>query len=229
MEGDFARSPHAGIIPRSIDKIFEYLEANATEFTVRISFIELYNEVCGCLRVRGERLPARAAAATHIAGRSQQLEDLLASTTGESETKLRIMDDSAKGVVVHGQEEMLVRSASEVFGVMGEAVKRRRTAETKMNKSSRRVRARASAGARRSREAGGRAQPLPLHLHAHDPHQRDYRRGRGPPQGVPCGRACVLTLTVCWCACALLCFTVQCTDADFYAGREAEPRGSGGV
>ena len=72
---------------------------------------------------------------------AQQLEDLLANASADTETKLRIMDDSTKGVVVYGQEEMLVRSAAEVFGVMEEAVKRRRTAETKMNKSSRCARA----------------------------------------------------------------------------------------
>lgn len=36
--------PHAGIIPRAIHQIFTTLESSDTEYSVRVSFLELYNE-----------------------------------------------------------------------------------------------------------------------------------------------------------------------------------------
>ena len=33
-----------GIIPRAVRKIFEHLEANSKEYSVRVSYLELYNE-----------------------------------------------------------------------------------------------------------------------------------------------------------------------------------------
>lgn len=45
MEGNMNDKEQAGIIPRSINKIFKHLESNASEYSVRVSFLELYNEV----------------------------------------------------------------------------------------------------------------------------------------------------------------------------------------
>jgi len=36
--------PHAGVIPRSINHIFDVLESSGTDYTVSVSFLELYNE-----------------------------------------------------------------------------------------------------------------------------------------------------------------------------------------
>lgn len=39
------KDPHAGIIPRSLNALFDCLRMeNATEWSVRVSFLELYNE-----------------------------------------------------------------------------------------------------------------------------------------------------------------------------------------
>lgn len=37
-------SPQAGVIPRSIKQIFELIEGNNMDSTVKVSFLELYNE-----------------------------------------------------------------------------------------------------------------------------------------------------------------------------------------
>jgi len=37
-------SPQAGVIPRSIKQIFDLIESNGMDSTVKVSFLELYNE-----------------------------------------------------------------------------------------------------------------------------------------------------------------------------------------
>jgi hypothetical protein len=53
MEGEMGATANAGIIPRSLHMLFEKLTRTATEFSVRLSFMELYNEV-SCVFVRCE-------------------------------------------------------------------------------------------------------------------------------------------------------------------------------
>jgi kinesin family protein 11 len=45
MEGEMSSGEHAGIIPRSLNMLFETLSKTAAEYSVRLSFLELYNEV----------------------------------------------------------------------------------------------------------------------------------------------------------------------------------------
>lgn len=49
MEGDLEErhgkcKPEAGIIPRAIHKLFETLDAQSADYSVKVSLIELYNE-----------------------------------------------------------------------------------------------------------------------------------------------------------------------------------------
>lgn len=44
MEGDITCPDSMGVIPRSVHAIFEYLEGISADYTVRTSFLELYNE-----------------------------------------------------------------------------------------------------------------------------------------------------------------------------------------
>ena len=44
MEGDIYCPENAGIVPRSVKAILEKLESTGSEFTIRVSFLELYNE-----------------------------------------------------------------------------------------------------------------------------------------------------------------------------------------
>ena len=66
----YIQDPLAGIIPRSLHQLFEELESHdIQEYSVRVSFLELYNE---------------------------ELFDLLSTTVDNS--KLRIFEDSARKV-----------------------------------------------------------------------------------------------------------------------------------
>jgi kinesin family protein 11 len=103
--------PLAGVIPRSLHELFEKIEAQqVTEFSIRVSFLELYNE---------------------------ELFDLL-SQVDETGTKLRIFEDSARkgSVVIHGLEELQVHSKDEVYSILELGRARRQTAATLLNAQS---------------------------------------------------------------------------------------------
>lgn len=44
MEGDISSADNMGVIPRSVHAIFDYLDGISADYTVRTSFLELYNE-----------------------------------------------------------------------------------------------------------------------------------------------------------------------------------------
>lgn len=104
----YKHDPSTGIIPRAVEHIFEELEkTNTEEYSVRVSYLELYNE---------------------------ELYDLLAPTVEDRE-RLRIFDDpSKKGmVVISGAEEIPVRDRSEVYSLLKRGAEKRTTAATLMN------------------------------------------------------------------------------------------------
>ncbi|XP_067935963.1 kinesin-like protein KIF11-B [Watersipora subatra] len=101
--------PMAGIVPRSLAHLFERLEAMDCEFSMRVSYLELYNE---------------------------ELFDLLGAS--ECETKMRIYDDSNKkgSIVIQGLEEVVVRNKLEVYSILKKGSQKRQTASTMMNATS---------------------------------------------------------------------------------------------
>jgi hypothetical protein len=77
-------SAEAGVIPRAIKQIFDAIECNeVTDSSVKVSFMELYNE---------------------------ELTDLL-SPGDDKDKRLRLLEDRS-GVVVQGLEEMVVKNAA---------------------------------------------------------------------------------------------------------------------
>nr|CAD2169206.1 unnamed protein product [Meloidogyne enterolobii] len=106
---DFAwnTDPTAGIIPRALHQIFSVLGEDI-DYTVRVSYVELYNE---------------------------QIFDLLNQTESQLES-LRIFDDKTKGVSIAGAEEVIVRSPKEVHELLRRGAEKRRTASTLMNMTS---------------------------------------------------------------------------------------------
>ncbi|KAJ6316430.1 hypothetical protein OIU78_019674 [Salix suchowensis] len=125
MEGECKRSksgpngelpPEAGVIPRAVKQIFDTLESQNAEYSVKVTFLELYNE---------------------------EITDLLAPeeisrvTLEEKQKKqLPLMEDGKGGVLVRGLEEEIVASASEIFTLLERGSAKRRTAETFLNKQS---------------------------------------------------------------------------------------------
>lgn len=97
-----------GIIPRALSHLFDELRLMEVEFSMRISYLELYNE---------------------------ELCDLLST---EDSTKIRIYDDSTKkgSVIIQGLEEIPVHSKDDVYKLLEKGKERRKTATTLMNAQS---------------------------------------------------------------------------------------------
>ncbi|EGR29876.1 kinesin motor domain protein, partial [Ichthyophthirius multifiliis] len=97
--------PQRGIIPRSIEEIFKYIETcsnESTTFMVRASYLQIYNEIISDL-IHSER------------------------------NNLNIREDKKKGVFVDGLSEWAVRNPTEIFSLIQKGAQSRRTASTKMN------------------------------------------------------------------------------------------------
>ncbi|KAM7541233.1 hypothetical protein Aperf_G00000044868 [Anoplocephala perfoliata] len=101
--------PTAGIVPRALNQIFSTLESMGCDFSVRVSFLELYNE---------------------------ELYDLLSA--GDDTVRLAIYDDSNKkgSVLVKGLREVAVHNKDEVYSILEKGLVRRQTASTQLNAQS---------------------------------------------------------------------------------------------
>lgn len=116
MEGDLASymgtyAPDAGIIPRTLFRLFHVLSARTDEFSVHMSFVELYNE---------------------------ELRDLLSAEnpTPLQNGGLRMYEDKTKGVVLHGLEEVPLTSAEHGLRLLRRGSQKRHIAATRCNESS---------------------------------------------------------------------------------------------
>ncbi|EJD76732.1 kinesin motor domain-containing protein [Loa loa] len=120
MEGEQIISAHehswnedssVGIVPRALQHIFTELEnQDAEEFSVRVSYVELYNE---------------------------ELYDLLGNAE-LGHARLRLFEDSVRkgSVIVSGLEEVPVSDRLEVRELLKRGAEKRRTAMTQMNLNS---------------------------------------------------------------------------------------------
>ncbi|MQL77658.1 hypothetical protein Taro_010094 [Colocasia esculenta] len=125
MEGECKRSksgpkgqlpPDAGVIPRAVKQIFDTLESQNAEYSVKVTFLELYNEEITDLLAP---------------------EELSKAALEEKQKKpLPLMEDGKGGVLVRGLEEEIVTSAGEIFTLLERGSAKRRTAETLLNKQS---------------------------------------------------------------------------------------------
>ncbi|KAK6142214.1 hypothetical protein DH2020_000011 [Rehmannia glutinosa] len=103
------------VIPRAVRQIFDILEAQSAEYSMKVTFLELYNE---------------------------DITDLLApeecSKFPEDKSKkpLALMEDGKGGVLVRGLEEEIVTTANEIYNILEKGSAKRRTAETLLNKQS---------------------------------------------------------------------------------------------
>ncbi|KAJ8440238.1 hypothetical protein Cgig2_024003 [Carnegiea gigantea] len=105
----------AGVIPRSVRRIFDILEAQQAEYSMKVQFLELYNEEITDLLAPEEC--------------SKFIDD-------KSKKPLALMEDGKGGVFVRGLEEEIVRTADEIYKILERGSAKRRTAETLLNKQS---------------------------------------------------------------------------------------------
>ncbi|CAO3600726.1 unnamed protein product [Absidia cylindrospora] len=113
MEGNLEqRTDDAGIIPRVIDNLYETLEAKGTEYSIKVSLLELYNE---------------------------ELRDLLNPSNHQQGRQIKIFEDKdGSGVIIQGIDEKYIQTAEEGLEVLRSGIKYRSTGTTKCNdKSSR--------------------------------------------------------------------------------------------
>lgn len=110
--------PGAGVIPRAVAHIFGALEAAQAEYSVKCTFLELYNEEITDLLSGEEEDPRKC------------------GSFDPERRKLALMEDGKGGVMVKGLEEVIVSSAAEIFSVLERGTAKRHTAETLLNKQS---------------------------------------------------------------------------------------------
>jgi kinesin family member 11 len=114
MSGDLTEfhgtfSAEAGIIPRTLHRLFHALDSDGSEYSVKVSFIELYNE---------------------------ELKDLLSVEDGK---KIKIFDDATKkgGIFIQGMEETFLTNAEDGVKRLRMGSYKRQVAATKINELSR--------------------------------------------------------------------------------------------
>lgn len=130
MQGDLvpsvlgAPSADAGIVPRTLHRLFSLLESSRAEYSVKISFVELYNEEIRDLLAH-ESHPHHGSAA--------------GGSGGGQVGGLKIFEDPnprGRGVLIQGLEECGVNQAKDGIELLRKGSARRETGETLMNKTS---------------------------------------------------------------------------------------------
>ena len=130
MQGDLKTTPmgnpssQAGMIPRVLFKLFHQLEASSTDFSVKISFVELYNE-----ELRDLLAPELSAPSG-----SNQPMGMGVQREAPPQANLKLFDDSSKrGVIIQGLEETPVKNVTDALALLTKGSHRRQIAATKFN------------------------------------------------------------------------------------------------
>ena len=129
MAGDLTPTPmgnpsaQAGMIPRVLFWLFHQLEKNASDYSVKVSYVELYNEELRDLLGSEMSTPA---------GSAQPMSK--GSNAPGSDGGLKIFDDaSKKGVFIQNLEETLVKNSADALALLTKGSHRRQIAATKFN------------------------------------------------------------------------------------------------
>lgn len=137
----------AGIIPRTLHQIFEKLTDNGTEFSVKVSLLEIYNE----------ELFDLLNPSSDVSERLQMFDDPRNKVTESLRIKClnfhvggfeksyaicNIPNDfflifNQRGVIIKGLEEITVHNKDEVYQILEKGAAKRKTAATLMNAYSR--------------------------------------------------------------------------------------------
>uniref|UniRef100_A0A1U7WDR5 Kinesin-like protein n=1 Tax=Nicotiana sylvestris TaxID=4096 RepID=A0A1U7WDR5_NICSY len=120
MEGEMSNKAgelpaEAGIIPRAVRQIFDTLEGQNADYSMKVTFWELYNKEITNLLASEE--PSK-------------------SSEERQKKHVSLMEDGKGCVVVRGLEEEAVYSATDIYNLLERGAARRRTTDTLLNKRS---------------------------------------------------------------------------------------------
>lgn len=132
MQGDLNPSPmgnpsaHAGMIPRALFRLFHQLESSGSDFSVKISFVELYNEELRDLLANDLSAPN---------GSTQPMGHGSKDKGGDN--GLKMFDDAGKrGVFIQGLEEIAVKDSKHALALLVKGSERRQIGSTNFNEQS---------------------------------------------------------------------------------------------
>lgn len=127
MQGDLVPTPmgnpsiHAGMIPRVLFRLFHELETSNADYSVKISYVELYNE------------ELRDLLAPDFVAPSGSTQPMAQGMTKEAHV-LKIFDDSSKkGVFIQGLDDCPVKDRADALTLLTKGSQRRQIAATKFN------------------------------------------------------------------------------------------------
>ncbi|GLB34934.1 putative kinesin-domain-containing protein [Lyophyllum shimeji] len=118
-------SPDAGMIPRVLFRLFHHLETSKSDYSVKVSYIELYNEELRDLLAND--LPAPN-------GTTQPMGMASKDANKIADSGLKIFDDvNKRGVTIQGLEEITVKDSQAALALLRKGSHRRQIAATKFN------------------------------------------------------------------------------------------------
>ncbi|KAG8855775.1 kinesin motor protein cin8 [Serendipita sp. 411] len=137
MQGDLTPSVSggpsagAGMIPRVLANLFAHLEANVPDYSVKVTYVELYNEELRDLLSPSLSGPvgSEQPMAKGSAGQYQSQ----AQAQANSKDGPKIFEDARGGVFIQGLEETFVKDAQEAIAQLRKGSERRQIAATKFN------------------------------------------------------------------------------------------------
>lgn len=115
-------SPDAGMIPRVLFRLFHSLETSKSDYSVKISYIELYNE------------ELRDLLATELAPPTGTTQPMGMGAKDKAAEGLRIFDEAGKkSVFIQGLEEIPVKDCKDALALLTKGSERRQIAATRFN------------------------------------------------------------------------------------------------
>jgi kinesin family protein 11 len=149
MQGDLTPSisggpsAGAGMIPRVLSNLFAHLEANVADYSVKVTYVELYNEELRDLLSSSLSAPAGSeqpmSKGSGAGGASQSVNTAQTSAGNGNnngngkDAGPKIFEDARGGVFIQGLEEAFVRNAHEAIEQLRKGSHRRQIASTKFN------------------------------------------------------------------------------------------------
>lgn len=114
--------PDAGMIPRVLSNLFSHLQSKFHEYTVQVTFVELYNEEFRDLLNPSLGPPTGS---KQPMGKSRQ--------QGKADEVLKIVNDPRRGFTIKGIEPTPVKDVKDAIDLLRSGTQRRQVASTNLN------------------------------------------------------------------------------------------------